>query len=230
MTDLLSATTPLTVLSAADIGSWIRLAAQAVTDHTEELTKLDAAIGDADHGTNMRRGLAAVVTALDEGEPDTPAAVLKKVAMTLVSQVGGASGPLYGTFFLRMSTAVGGVTELDAAALADAVEAGVDGIKARGRGETGEKTMLDAWCPALSALREHPSSLEEATAVAAQAAAAGREDTRGMTATKGRASYLGERSVGHLDPGAASTALILRALAQTVHDGHPGCDQGQAVR
>ena len=206
-------------LSVADLEAWVRRSAELITEHAEELTDLDAAIGDADHGTNMKRGLAAAVDAVGAGGFTAADALLKKVGTTLVSTVGGASGPLYGTFFLRTGSALAGQAGsdgLDAQALADGLEAGVGGIAARGRATAGEKTMLDAWRPALEALRAHPGDLAAGVAAAARAAAAGRDATKPMVATKGRASYLGERSVGHIDPGAASTALILAALDDVV--------------
>jgi dihydroxyacetone kinase-like protein len=194
--------------------TWLELADAVIAEHADELTQLDAAIGDADHGTNMRRGMAAAVEAVAAGQFTTADAMLKKVGMTLVSTVGGASGPLYGTFFLRMGGALAGKDEIDAAALAAAVEAGIGGLVQRGKAAAGEKTMLDAWYPALEALTAHPGDVAEATRAAADAAAAGRDATEPMVATKGRASYLGERSAGHIDPGAASTALLLDALAR----------------
>lgn len=205
-------TQPRTTLSAADLADWVRAASADLSEHIEELTALDAAIGDADHGSNMTRGFTAAVEALDAETLETPDAVLKRVAMSLISQIGGASGPLYGTLFLRMAAATVGRPELDAPALVEAVEAGVTGMVQRGRAKAGEKTMLDAWCPALDALRSGGAELATAVAAAADAAEHGRDATRDLVATKGRASYLGERSVGHIDPGAASTAIILRAL------------------
>ena len=210
---------PLTVLTTADVTAWIRRADELISDHADELTALDAAIGDADHGANMKRGLAAAVEAL-AAQPETPAAVLKKTAMALISKVGGAAGPLYGTFFLRMSTACAGKESIDAAALAEAVGAGIGGIVQRGNAEAGDKTMIDAWNPALEALRAGAaapgSALAAAVDAAAAAADAGRAATEPMLAKKGRASYLGERSIGHIDPGASSTALIVQALADVV--------------
>ena len=203
-------------LSVADLEAWVRRSAELITEHAEELTDLDAAIGDADHGANMKRGLAAAAEAVQAGGFTSADALLKKVGTTLVSTVGGASGPLYGTFFLRAGGAVAGLETLDAQALAGALEAGVGGIAARGRATTGEKTMLDAWSPALEALRTHPDDLAAGVAAAARAAAEGRDATKPMVATKGRASYLGERSAGHIDPGAASTALLLAALDDVV--------------
>lgn len=207
---------PLTTLAATDVAAWIRCACALVTEQADYLTALDAAIGDADHGANMKRGLTAAAEALG-AEPDSPAAVLKQTAMALISKVGGAAGPLYGTFFLRMSTACAKHETIDTAALVDAVEAGIGGIVQRGNAEAGDKTMLDAWYPALEALRAGTDgTFAAAVNAAADAAAAGRDATEPMLAKKGRASYLGERSVGHIDPGAASTALIVRALADVV--------------
>ena len=203
-------------LSVADLAAWVRRSAALIAEHAEELTELDAAIGDADHGANMKRGLAAAAEAVQTGSFTSADALLKKVGTTLVSTVGGASGPLYGTFFLRAGGAVAGMEALDAQALAGALEAGVGGIAARGRATVGEKTMLDAWSPALEALRAQPDDLAVGVAAAVRAAAEGREATKPMVATKGRASYLGERSVGHIDPGAASTVLLLTALDDVV--------------
>ncbi len=214
---------PPSRLTVEDLKSWLRVAAARIAERADELTELDAAIGDADHGANMRRGMAAVVKAIDtangaDGAPvlATADALLKKTGMTLVSSVGGASGPLYGTFFMRMGASQAGVTELGATELSEAIGAGVAGIVARGKAGAGEKTMLDAWYPALEALRAHGEDLAAGTAAAARAAAEGRQATKPMIATKGRASYLGERSQGHIDPGAASTAIILGALADVV--------------
>ena len=207
-------------LGVAELGAWVRRSAELIAEHAEELTELDAAIGDADHGTNMKRGLAAAADAVEAGGFTSADALLKKVGMTLVSTVGGASGPLYGTFFLRTGGALAGrggdLGRLDAQALVDGLEAGIGCIAARGRATTGEKTMLDAWNPALEALRAHPDDLGAGVAAAARAAAEGRDATEPMVATKGRASYLGERSAGHIDPGAASTALLLAALDDVV--------------
>ena len=203
-------------LSVADLEAWVRRSAELITEHAEELTDLDAAIGDADHGANMKRGLAAAAEAVQAGGFTSADALLKKVGTTLVSTVGGASGPLYGTFFLRAGGAVAGLEALDAQALAGALEAGVGGIAVRGRATAGEKTMLDAWSPALEALHAQPDDLAAGVAAAVRAAAEGREATKPMVATKGRASYLGERSVGHIDPGAASTVLLLTALDDVV--------------
>lgn len=195
------------------VEAWVREFARLVTDHVDELTGLDAAIGDADHGTNMQRGMSAVVAALDGAPPDDPAALLKQVGRTLISKVGGASGPLYGTLFLRMAGAAG-TGEVDAPTFARALRAGLDGVVARGRAEPGDKTMVDALGPACDALDAGlvaGEPLAEALGRAAAAAAQGRDATVPMLAHKGRASYLGERSIGHQDPGATSTTLLLDA-------------------
>jgi phosphoenolpyruvate---glycerone phosphotransferase subunit DhaL len=176
---------------------------------------LDSAIGDADHGTNMSRGMTAVLAKTDATAASTPSELFKSVGMTLVSSVGGASGPLYGTFFLRMGTSAGDAQTLDAAAFAAALRAGLDGVVARGKAEPGDKTMLDALVPALDAFDAAVSAgsdLATAAQAALDAAQKGRDATEPLQAKKGRASYLGERSIGHLDPGAASTALLFQAL------------------
>ncbi|AYF97483.1 dihydroxyacetone kinase subunit DhaL [Protaetiibacter intestinalis] len=198
---------------------WLAAFRDAVTEQRAWLTELDSAIGDADHGANMARGMAAVMDKLDQGHPATVDELFKSVGMTLVSSVGGASGPLYGTFFLRMGMTAGAVTSFDGAALAAALRAGLDGIVARGKAEAGDKTMFDAVSPAVDALDAalaSGGSLAEATRAAADAALAGRDATEPLVARKGRASYLGERSAGHLDPGASSSAILFETLAETV--------------
>jgi dihydroxyacetone kinase-like protein len=205
--------------TSEELLAWVREFARQVTEHRDELTALDSPIGDADHGANMARGMGAVVEALDADPPATVGALFKQVGMTLVSKVGGASGPLYGTLFLRFGTAAGDVTELDPAGFAKAFRAGLEGVVARGRPEAGDKTMYDALAPALDALDESLSggaSLGDALRAASAAADAGRDATTPMLARKGRASYLGERSVGHQDPGATSTALLVAAAAATL--------------
>ena len=203
-------------LDAAWARRWIELAAADVAEQRDYLVDLDRAIGDGDHGENMDRGFKAAVEALGQAEPASVAEVLKTVAKTLMSTVGGAAGPLYGTAFLRASKAAGD-GELDAAGVAAIIEGALGGIQARGKATTGEKTMVDAWTPALDAARAAAESGAEAVATlqaAATAAEAGAAATEPLRATKGRASYLGERSIGHLDPGAVSTSLILRAAAR----------------
>ena len=203
-------------LDAAWARRWIELAAADVAEQRDYLVDLDRAIGDGDHGENMDRGFKAVVEALGQAEPASVAEVLKTVAKTLMSTVGGAAGPLYGTAFLRASKAAGD-GELDAAGVAAIIEGALGGIQARGKATTGEKTMVDAWTPALDAARAAAESGADAVATlqaAATAAEAGAAATEPLRATKGRASYLGERSIGHLDPCAVSTSLILRAAAR----------------
>jgi dihydroxyacetone kinase-like protein len=187
-----------------------------VAEHRVELSELDRAIGDGDHGENLNRGFTAVVAALDAAEPDTPGGVLKLVATTLISKVGGAAGPLYGTAFLRASAKLGTTAELDVPALLDALRAGLEGVQARGKAVGGDATMVDALIPALSAAEKAAESGGDVAAVltaAADAADRGAESTVDLVPRKGRASYLGERAVGHLDPGARSSALLLRAFA-----------------
>jgi len=194
---------------------WLTLCAQAMAEHRVELIELDRAIGDSDHGENMDRGFQAVLAKLGESTPETPGAALKMTAMTLMSKVGGAAGPLYGTAFLRAATALGDSAEIDASAWAGALAAARDGIVARGKAESGDKTMVDAWTPAVDAARAAAdggsTDVLGVLVAAAEAAEAGAVATDPMVARKGRASYLGERSAGHRDPGAASSALILRA-------------------
>jgi dihydroxyacetone kinase-like protein len=198
---------------------WIRVFAALVAEHKGYLTELDAAIGDADHGINMERGMRAVLDKLDSTRPATADELFKLVGMTLVSSVGGASGPLYGTFFLRLGAASGTVDGLSADDLAKALRAGLDGLAARGKPELGDKTMYDALHPALEALETAlagGAGAVESFDAAAAACRAGRDATIAMVARKGRASYLGERSAGHQDPGATSAALLLDAAAATL--------------
>lgn len=196
---------------------WLTLSAQAMADHRVELIELDRAIGDSDHGENMDRGFKAVMDKLAEAPPATPGAALKLTAMALMSKVGGAAGPLYGTAFLRASTSLGDAPEIDPAALAAAIQAARDGVVARGKAESGDKTMVDAWTPAVEAAAAAAvagdGDVRKVLLAAAEAAEAGAVATDPLIARKGRASYLGERSAGHRDPGAVSTALILRAAA-----------------
>lgn len=208
-------------LDAAWAQRWIELAATDIAEQRDYLVDLDRAIGDGDHGENMDRGFTAALEALGQAQPGSVAEVLKTVAKTLMSTVGGAAGPLYGTAFLRASKAAGD-GELDGAGAAAVIAGALEGIQARGKATTGEKTMVDAWTPALEAARAAAESGSDAAAVfeaAATAAEAGAASTEPMRATKGRASYLGERSIGHLDPGAVSTSLILRAAARAAGEG-----------
>lgn len=214
--------------TAGDVARWLRAFQAEITEHRDRLTELDAAIGDADHGTNMDRGMRAVVSKLDGVDIDGGAGggdigdLLKTVGMTLISTVGGASGPLYGTLFLRMATAVSGRSELDTEGWAAAWEAAVAGVQARGKAVAGDKTMVDALLPAAAAFsaaaaRGAPSA--EAWHGAAVAARAGVRATVPMVARKGRASYLGERSAGHQDPGATSSYLLLECGAEVLDAG-----------
>jgi phosphoenolpyruvate---glycerone phosphotransferase subunit DhaL len=202
--------------------AWIASAAETIQANREHLTELDAAIGDADHGSNLARGFAAVSAALDlanvetaGARPDTPGAVLALTGRTLISTVGGASGPLYGVAFRRAGKALGEAADVDLPGLEQALEAALAGVQQLGGAREGDKTMVDALAPATRALGKaiaDGAALDGALSALAEAAAAGAAATVPMQARKGRASYLGPRSVGHEDPGAASTALILAAL------------------
>jgi len=202
------------VLTVDQFTGWLRRYAAVIHDNAALLTELDSAIGDADHGSNMDRGMSAVVTLLDDGAFDTADALSKKVGMALVSSVGGASGPLYGTFFLRLGAALQGVEPIDAATFGAALRAGVDGVLARGKAELDDKTMYDALAPALDAYDAAAGDgIAAALSAAATAAAAGRDRVTPLVARKGRASYLGERSAGHQDPGATSATMLLETAA-----------------
>lgn len=207
----------VTVLDAQWAVRWMEQTARVVSENRTLLMELDRAIGDADHGENLDRGFSAVAAKLTAGDaPSTPAVVLKQVATTLMSTVGGAAGPLYGTAFLRAGTSLGDADAIDSAAVAAMIGAGRDGIVARGKAEVGDKTMVDAWTPAAEAAQtaaKAGATPPEVLAAAANAAHAGAVATEPLIARKGRASYLGERSAGHQDPGAVSTALILQAAA-----------------
>lgn len=201
-----------------DVVNWIRAFAADVEANREYLTQLDAAIGDGDHGINMQRGMSAVLGKVDTEEEQDVGALLKTVGMTLVSTVGGAGGPLYGTLFLQMGTATSGKSELEPDDWAAAVEAAVGGVQARGKAEPGDKTMIDALVPgrdALKAALAEGATFGEALRRSADAAEQGMRDTIPLVARKGRASYLGERSAGHQDPGATSSRLLLEAAAET---------------
>src|SRR5919197_2723086 len=201
-------------ITLAELKNWLQDCARLIAEQRTELSELDAAIGDGDHGTNMDRGMQAVLARLS-GE--TIGEVVKQAGMTLVSTVGGASGPLYGTFFLRFATCVGAVDELDATRFAAAMRAGLDGVVARGKAEPEDKTMFDALAPAVQTLEIGVAgSFADTLQAAADAADKGRDATIEMLARKGRASYLGERSIGHQDPGATSAALLIHAAAATL--------------
>ncbi len=198
---------------------WLQAFATLIAQNATYLTELDAAIGDADHGANMNRGMQAVLTRLPGVADKDIGTILKTVGMALVSTVGGASGPLYGTFFLQMATVTANKTELTLADWSAALEAAVNGVVMRGKAQPGDKTMLDALLPALEALKAAASEnvpLNDAMQRSAQAAGAGRDATIPLVARKGRASYLGERSAGHQDPGSTSAHLLLKAAADTM--------------
>ena len=205
-------------ITASGVRDWIVRYASDVAEHRAELVRLDTAIGDGDHGTNMDRGMRKAVEKLDDLESDDIGAVLKAVGMALVSSVGGAAGPLYGTLFLQMGTASAGRDTLDLAGWTDALEAGVNGVQARGKAAPEDKTMLDALLPAVDALRAAAgdgADLGDALRRSAAAAEDGMRATIPLEARKGRASYLGPRSVGHQDPGATSSHLLLQTAAET---------------
>jgi phosphoenolpyruvate---glycerone phosphotransferase subunit DhaL len=206
-------------VSYGQVSDWIRAFAAVVAENKEYLTELDSAIGDADHGINMNRGMQAVLGKLDAGESADIGALLKTVGMTLVSTVGGASGPLYGTLFLQMGTSAVGKSDLSGDDWAAALAAGVAGVQRRGKAELGDKTMIDALVPAVEAVRSalaDGSTLDEALRRSAEAAREGMTATIPLVARKGRASYLGERSANHQDPGATSSWLLLRTATKTL--------------
>lgn len=209
---------PMPELSTQLVSTWLKDYADVINENTNYLTDLDRQIGDADHGSNMSRGMAAVAALDPTTFPDAPA-LLKKAGMTLVSTVGGASGPLYGTFFLRLGTSLPAAGQLDAATLAAAMKAGLDGIVARGKASLGDKTLVDCLSSAVDAAQKAANegkSFAEALAAASKGADEGRDATVDMIARRGRASYLGERSKGHLDPGAASMAMLIDSAARTL--------------
>ena len=206
------------ILDAAGVRSWLGRLGEELSAHAEELTSLDAAIGDADHGTNMNRGFKAVRDKALGPDGDI-ATVFKQTGMALIGSVGGAGGPLYGTFFLRMGQAAAGKDGLTTEDLRDMLKAGLEGVVQRGKAAPGEKTMVDALTPAVDALDGAISAGKEGGEAMGEAAAAAEEGARAtipMVARKGRASYLGERSAGHQDPGATSSALLVRTLAEAV--------------
>jgi len=233
-------------IATGGVADWLRAFASAAAANREYLTDLDAAIGDADHGINIDRGMQAVAAKLGDGDGASGlsgapgaagsatgaagaataaadiGALLRTVGMTLVSTVGGAAGPLYGTFFLQLGKSAGGAAELDLAQWAAAVRAGVEGVQMRGKARPGDKTMVDALLPAAAALDEASAAgrpLADALRAAADAAEQGMLATVPLVARKGRASYLGERSAGHQDPGATSSWLLLKAAADTLAGG-----------
>jgi dihydroxyacetone kinase-like protein len=208
------------VFTAAQAVSWVRASAAVIEENAAALTRLDAAIGDGDHGTNMNRGFKAALQRLDGLDAQDFGSVFRAVGMAMVSKVGGASGPLYGSFYLAVGKELGEAEEVEDGALAAALRAGYEGVVARGKAQLEDKTMLDAWHPALEALDAALAAgggLGQALDAAEQAAEAGMKATIPLVARKGRASYLGERSRDHQDPGATSTHLLVKALADVVN-------------
>ncbi|MEZ4709900.1 MAG: dihydroxyacetone kinase subunit DhaL [Caldilineaceae bacterium] len=200
---------------------WLQKCANVLNENKTYLTELDSAIGDADHGTNIARGFGIVAEQVAQQADKDIGALLKATSMTLMSKVGGASGMLYGNFFMKAAATATGKEALTAAELASLLDAGVAGIIQRGRAELGDKTMIDAWTPAVQALQQslaNGDDLPAALSACAAAAETGMKATIPLQAKKGRASYLGERSIGHQDPGATSTQLILQALAEAVNN------------
>jgi phosphoenolpyruvate---glycerone phosphotransferase subunit DhaL len=207
------------MFSAGQGLEWVRRTAGVIEENAGMLTRLDSAIGDGDHGVNMNRGFRAVLERIEGFDGDF-AALFRGVGMALIGKVGGAAGPLYGSFYLGVGKQLGNQTEVDDAGLAAGLRAGLDGIIARGKAQLEDKTMVDAWDPALRALDEAIAEgveLGPALDRAAEAAEEGMKATIPMIARKGRASYLGERSRDHQDPGATSTHLIVKALADVVN-------------
>jgi dihydroxyacetone kinase-like protein len=208
-------------ITTVDVVDCLRRMVDVIHENKGYLTDLDAAIGDADHGINMDRGFQKVLEKLPGLEDKDVGTVLKTVGMTLVSSVGGAGGPLYGTAFMQAGTAVAGKHEIEAGDLLVVIDAALKGVMMRGRSKAGEKTMIDAIAPAVAAMREaleNGASTQEILEQASAAAERGMKDTIPMQALKGRASYLGERSIGHQDPGATSSFLLIRTMAEMARE------------
>lgn len=207
------------MITLQNMMTWLKTLTEVYRDNKDYLTELDSAIGDADHGINMARGFTAVDAALESKPPATMDALFKTVSMTLIKSVGGASGPLYGTVFMKLGPLLGKGDTVSLETFLSGLTAGVEGIKKMGRSKGGEKTMLEAWLPALASLEQSVKEGQpekQAFEAATQAAEEGMKATIPLMATKGRASYLGERSIGHQDPGATSTWLMLKALSESV--------------
>lgn len=205
------------MIKTALVQAWMKRYAEIIADKADYLTELDSPIGDADHGANMHRGMSAAVPAIED--ESTIDGMLKKVGMTILSKVGGTSGPLYGTLFMKTAAALDGDTEVSPSQFVAALREGLNSLVLRGKTDLGDKTMVDAISPAVNELRdqlEAGAEFPDAVRAAAKAADEGREATTDMVAKKGRASYVGERSVGHTDPGATSSAYLFQALAEVV--------------
>ena len=209
----------LVTISKDKLIAWLEKLCRVMKDNRDLLTELDAAIGDGDHGINMARGFDKVLEKLPTLQEKDIGTILKSVGRVLMSSVGGASGPLYGTFCMKAGMALAGKEEIDAQGLVALLEAGVGGIVQRGRAERGDKTMVDVWGPVLDTVQAAiagGASVEDALARAVDAAEKGVRDTIPLQARKGRASYLGERSIGHRDPGAMSSYLMIRTLHEII--------------
>lgn len=199
--------------------SWIRECTRVIIENNDALNELDSSMGDADHGSNLHRGFVAVADALDKKDPEDPFSLFKLVGMTLVSTVGGSSGALYGTLFLRMASTCKEVRHLDDKSFLNALRAGLEGVIERGGAKSGDKTMYDSLAPAVIAFENEinrGNAIYISLQAAANAADSGAKSTKTMLARKGRASYLGQRSIGHIDPGATSIALLMGAAAATL--------------
>jgi dihydroxyacetone kinase-like protein len=207
------------VISTGDFSRFLETFAARIHAAKEELTELDSAIGDADHGINMDRGMTAILELLPGLQDGDAGTLFKQTGMKLISTVGGASGPLYGTFFLRLGTSFGTATEIGPTELAAGFRAGLEGVIARGKAGLDDKTMVDAMAPAVAALEAGIDDLPAALDAAARAAAQGRDRVTPLVARKGRASYLGERSANHQDPGATSTTILFESLRDALHAG-----------
>ncbi|WP_353930842.1 dihydroxyacetone kinase subunit DhaL [Okeanomitos corallinicola TIOX110] len=207
------------MVTQVQIIEWLQVFASVIRHHKEELTELDAAIGDADHGINMDRGLKKVSNILPSVEGKDISSIFKTVSMALISSVGGASGPLYGTWFLRASSATAGKQELTATDLSEVLKAGLNGMTERGKAQLGDKTMVDVLSPAVVAFEQAANEGKDTVAalrIAVTAAEQGLQATIPMIAKKGRASYLGDRSIGHQDPGGTSAYWMLRSLFEVL--------------
>lgn len=202
-------------LKIQDFKQWMMKTYDKLKDNRDYLTELDQIIGDGDHGINMERGFRAVLEKIRETDYETIEELLKDVAMTVISKVGGAAGPLYGTAFLRMAPSFAGLKEADVKSFSQGLEAALAGIKARGRGEVGEKTLIDVWAPVLELLEESPVFDGDQLEIRAKDAA---EKTEDLMATKGRAAYFKEKSLGHIDPGAMSSYYLFSALAEVIKE------------
>ncbi len=217
------------VVDAGYLRRWLAVAARDVEREADRLTDLDSAIGDADHGSNLRRGFGAATAAVDKAPPDTPGGVLTLVGRQLISSVGGAAGPLYGTLLRTAGKQLGEADSATPQELCAALRAGIEGVERLGGAAPGDKTMLDALVPAVDALAfalDSGAGLVDALAAARIAADEGATATVPMQARKGRASYLGERSIGHQDPGATSSALLVTAFAKAAGESGPASDGG----